>query len=53
MRTGPAWAPVAGLSGDPEPQGDPVLAPLGMIGRDATDKVDVAPRDCESAWDRR
>ena len=34
MTTRPAWAPVAGFAGDPELRGDPVLAPLGMIGRD-------------------
>ena len=33
----------------PEFQGDPILAPLGMIGRDLADEVDVAPRDSGSA----
>jgi hypothetical protein len=32
----------------PELQGDPVLTPLRMIGRDAADEVDVVPRDCGS-----
>ncbi len=32
-----------------ELQGDPVLAPLRMIGRDATNQADVAPRASGSA----
>ncbi len=32
-------------------QSDPVLAPLGMIGRDAANQADVAPRDSgPTAW---
>ncbi len=31
-----------------ELQGDAVLAPLGMIGRDAANQADVAPRDSGS-----
>ncbi len=49
----PGWISFRG--GDHTPQfrlelrGDPVLTPLGMIGRDSMDQPDVAPSDPGSA----